>query len=169
MRSLDMSSSLRTSVDRFGLNIDVFFVGVGLVGGLATLIERARGKSSPIWGPGRWSWALVALYVILKLLASTVYPSAAHIWRWWRNGGSLYEDLRESILSVFIYRRILLPDFSWFLLALGLTSLAAPARRDLSPDAREWAGRVFAALLILTLLGLTALPLLGYQQSVAFG
>jgi hypothetical protein len=119
MTSLEMSSSLRTSIDRFGLNIDVFFVGIGLVGGLATLIERARGKSSPIWGPGRWSWAIVAFYVILKLLASTVYPLGSHVWRWPPNGGSIYEDLRASILSVFIYRRILLPDLSWSLLALA--------------------------------------------------
>src|SRR5262249_46259973 len=52
--------------------IDSFLAGVGLVGGLATFVERVRGRSPVRWGPGRWVWCLVASSLLLALLNEIV-------------------------------------------------------------------------------------------------
>ena len=52
----------------FEIGADAFFAGVGLVGGLAVLVERLRGRSPSPWGPGRRVWFLVASYLLIILI-----------------------------------------------------------------------------------------------------
>ncbi len=149
--------------------IDSFLAGMALVGGLGTLIERARGKSPAAWGPGRWAWASLAIYLVIHLLEWTAEITAQYNQAIVANPrvgigqNSLWEKILQEQRGG--YSGLLLTSIPWFLLALGLTSLAAPGRRDSSPDAREWAGRLFAASIVAVAIGFTALLLLGFKPS----
>jgi hypothetical protein len=152
-----------SAIDWFEVGIDSIFAGVGLVSGLATFVERARKSYRLPWGPGRYVWALVASYLILTFLdqiLSTIAirfnPEVAFI------QNSIATDIVQGIRGR--YGHSLFPFMTWFLLSLGLTSLAVRSPRDPAPDAREWCGRVFGVLLVSTGLGLRALLLLGIRH-----
>jgi hypothetical protein len=159
-------SAVLTGIVRLEGGIDAFFEGVALVGGLGLLVERVRRKSPRIWGPGRWIWALVASYLLLHVVDPICGTVSAHIWDVFRQT-SLIEDVLEGLR--WRYDRVLLPSVSWFLLALALTTQAARPHLGAQSDGRERAGRVFAVLLISTVLVLKALILLGFQEGTMGG
>jgi len=121
------------------------FEGFALVVGLATLIERVRGRSPSIWGPGRWALSVICIYAIF-LYISTAAAEFVALFRVRGEVNWLHEfGLSELIASNSMLVRMTVP---WFLLALGITYRVVRPARDPSPDAREWAGRVFAALVV---------------------
>jgi hypothetical protein len=154
-------------IDSFELGIDSFLAGVGLVGGLATFVERVRGRSPVRWGPGRWVWCLVASYLLLALLNEIVGTIALRFTPGIFIQDSVPTDIIRGLRGR--YGEFLPGSMTWLLLTLGLTSLADPTPRTLTPDAREWCGRVFAAVLVSTWLGLRALLLLGIRQQAMGG
>jgi hypothetical protein len=157
-----------SGIDWFEVGIDATFAGIGLVGGLATFCERARRSSRGPWGPGRWVWSLVASYFLLTLLdqilgtiAMRFAPGVVFLQK------SITTDIIDGIRGR--YGAFLFPFMTWFLLSLGLTWLAVRAPRDPAPDAREWCGRVFGALVVSTGLGLRVFELLGFRSQIMGG
>lgn len=154
-------------VDSFEIGVDSIFAGVGLVGGLATFVERVRGKSPVCWGPGRWVWSIVASYLVLTTLDKILGTMAIRF----EPGIYIQNSLSTEIIRGLRgrYFEFLLQPMTWFLTALGLTSLAGRTQRNPILDGRECGGRVFAAVLIFTGLGLRALQLLGIRSQVMGG
>ena len=154
-------------IDLIEIGIDSILAGVGLVGGLATFIERVRGRSPVPLGPGRWVWFLVASYLLLTLLNEIAGTIAIRFAPGIFIQNSVFTDIIRGLRGR--YGELLLRPMTWFLLALGLTLLADPRQRTPTPDAREWGGRVFAAVLVSTGLGLRTLLLLGIRQEAMGG
>ena len=157
-----------SSIDRFEIGIDSIFAGVGLVSGLATFVEQVRRRLRVSWGPGRWVWGVVASYLLLTLFDKALGTIAIR-----SDPGMIF--IQNPILTDILdgvrgrYGEFLFPSMTWFLLALGLTSLAVRTTRRTVCDAREWCGRVFASLLVATGLGLRALLLLGFRHQIMGG
>jgi hypothetical protein len=108
---------------------DGFLAGAALAGCIAVWVERARRRPPSPWGPGRWAWSIVGLYLLIHYgFIFARFPA----------------DLRASLL--FWYRNA--P--AYVLIAVGLTYLAASPEPRPRADGREWAGRVFAVLTVIT-------------------
>lgn len=156
-----------TQIDALEVGIDSLLAGIGLVEGLATVVERFRGKSPVPWGPGRRAWVVVAGYLLLNVLDHVLGSIAAKF------APGLF--IRDSPVDLVLqgirgrYGLFLLPAMSWFLLALGLAALAERAPRGAPPDAREWSGRAFAAVLVLAGLAFRAAELFGLRLLVMGG
>jgi hypothetical protein len=152
----------------FQVGVDAFFAGVGLVGGLGVLVERLGGRPAVPWGPGRRTWLLVASYLVLTQLDMAVGTAASRLDPGLFFQGSIVDDIFNGLRED--YGPFLLPPMAWFLLALGLTSLADAPRPARPADAKEWGGRVFAGLIVSTWLGLRILIWLGvYRGSMGGG
>jgi hypothetical protein len=112
--------------------------GIALVGLVGVAVEAARRRSPELWGMGRWTWAIAGIYAV-----------AVH-----GVGGA--KGIREHMFYlgmpwVYFYG---LPD-AWPYLGPALASAWLAARmarlpRDPKPDAREWAGRVYGTLVVVT-------------------
>ena len=152
----------------FEIGADAFFAGVGLVGGLAVLVERLRGRSPSPWGPGRRVWFLVASYLLIILIDRILGTVMSRLFMDAYFSSSISDEIVSGMRGE--YGEFLFPSMAWFLLALGLTSLTDHARRNLAADSRDWGGRLFAALLVSTWLGLRVLVLFNtYKQSMGGG
>jgi hypothetical protein len=132
-------------VRQFQLFAEPFLAGAALAGGLGTWLEAARRRSPPIWGIGRWSWSVTALTVLLYSAVESTVQMAV---RWKKFGhpdvkAALGQVQGQCILTMFY------PQTCWVLAAAWLTSRICGQPRDLAPDAREWAGRVFLALVVM--------------------
>jgi hypothetical protein len=129
---------------------DGFFAGVALAGCIAVWVERARRRPPSPWGPGRWAWSVVGLYLLLHYgftFARRMMVGTS------TNGRPLLEivagipaDVRANLL--FWYRNA--PTY--ILIAVGLTYLAASPEPRPRADGREWAGRAFAVLTVITVI-----------------
>src|SRR5579864_3342245 len=120
--------------------------GFALVVGLATFIERARGRSPLTWGPGRSATSILCIYVIYLNLAKAALVFRisllfVRVHAFWLRGTGLDKLLQGNGLMFQM-------SVPWFVLGLGITYLVVRPARDPSPDAREWAGRVFSALVV---------------------
>jgi len=140
---------------------DAILAGVALGEGLGVVVERVWGRSPSRWGPGRWVWCLAASYLVLRGLdcvGDTVSfrNSAVYV------QDSLNADLARGLRGK--YAEFLIPQFAWFLLALGLTWLVARRGDAIVNDGRELTGRVFAALTVVLMLGFKVITLYGYYQ-----
>lgn len=145
---------------------DGFLAAVALAGCLGVWIERARRRSPRPWGPGRWAWSVVGLYILLDYgfhftrkavldrermvrISATDKPSVEIL------GKILAGFHADARLHVFELFRGAPP---YILIALGLTYLAACSEPCPRADGREWAGRFFAVLVaiagIMNLFGL---------------
>jgi len=154
-------------IDAFEVGADSILAGVGLVGGLATFVERVRGKSPVPWGPGRKVWLFVASYLSLRLLDEVLGTISIRFDPGIYIQNSVSTEIVRGLRGT--YGEFLLQPMTWFILALGLTSLVDPTRRNPAADGREWGGRVFAAVLVCTGLGFRALVLLGIHPQVMGG
>src|SRR5207253_1520407 len=110
--------------------------------GLGTWAEAVRRRGAISWGPGRWVWSALALYLLL-LNAWDVAPFVARC----RSSGLPFVDAVSFPLR-YSNDKHLLKTIPWFLVALGFTRLVARPAPCSSPDARERAGLAFAALLV---------------------
>ncbi len=135
--------------------------------GLATLVEQVRRTSRVPWGPGRWAWAAVASYLLLTLVDEALGTIAIRFTPGIFIQNSVTTDILNGVRGR--YGEFWFPSMTWFLLALGLTSLAVRATHTNVCDAREWCGRGFAGLLVTTGLALRALLLLGFRHQIMGG
>ena len=153
--------------DSFEIGADSFFAGFGLVGGLATFVERVRGKSPVPWGPGRRVWFFTASYLFLTIFDKALGTIAIRFQPGIYIQNSLSTEITRGLRGR--YGEFLLQPMTWFLSALGLALLAGRTQRHPILDEREWGGRVFAAVLVTTGIGLRALVLLGIRPQVMGG
>jgi hypothetical protein len=144
-----------------------FFIGVVLVGGLATWVERLRGRSPRPWAPGRWVWSILALFILLaNLQGVTDYFAINVLARRDMPGHPFFPFLPYM---KFNHGQRFLEITPRLLLALGLTYLVAGARSSAPPDAREITGRVLAALIIALGFVVQTFRLLGYPMAYVGG
>jgi hypothetical protein len=151
-----------TFVDRLIDGTDVFFAGAAVVVGASVAVERARGTTHRAWGIGRWIWFASFAYVLLRV-AERASDTLSHRRTAIHVDNSWLSDVIVGFRGK--YSGFLLPSFAWMLLAFLICWLTAPSKAiDNARDALETSGRVFAALVILTLLAMKVLLFLGYNQ-----
>ena len=120
--------------------------GIGLVVGLGTWIEAARRRGPKPWGPGRWVWSVTAG----ALLWAAAWWVVQYAWAATRPGdrsaliGPLVEALTDLPGDEFFV------PATGFLVAVALTHRFAGVARGPAADGREWAGRIYVALLAAT-------------------
>ena len=117
-----------------------FFCGLGLMGSLGLFVERIRKLSPPVWGLGRWTWSLMIPIFLFPFLQHSV-------------GELLFGEGVKGLLGTITFEiELSLRDFPRMqlavLFAFLIASRVAGLPRDPAPDAREWAGRIYAFLLI---------------------
>jgi hypothetical protein len=117
-----------------------------VTGTVGLALETARGRRPASWGLGRWIWAIAGLSLVLDmacLLAANLVQRLAF------SGVPMSPFLvmmrgvaeRTSIHHFF-------GSIGWSFAALCATAMVARTPRDDEPDAREWAGRLFASLVV---------------------
>lgn len=122
-----------------------FLTGLALAGGVGLLVETLRGRRPTSWGIGRLIWSIAGVYMVLSTAVQLV---ALAINRSVRPGpippiGVAVQHLLERAA---IYQ--FFGDFPWAIAAVCATALIVGGPRDPEPDAREWAGRLFASLIV---------------------
>jgi hypothetical protein len=129
---------------------DPFCTGLVLVEGAALWIEAIRRRAPRVWGFGRLTWSLSFCVAVLTSLERAVWivareamettgpPPVGSILRQWQ--GWFTGEAGELVTGAGV---------PLCLAGLLITSLGARWPRDPSPDAREWAGRIFFGALLL--------------------
>jgi hypothetical protein len=127
-----------------GAIVGAALTGVALIEGLAVWFEAARRGGPPAWGFGRATWSIAGgaslFYVVFNGLREAIEDSG------WNPPLRFLRDLMLHMrfdTDYPVWR--LMP---WCLPAIYLTFRLAGWPRDLAPDGREWAGRVYAILVV---------------------
>lgn len=118
--------------------------GIGLVVGLGTWLEAARRRGPKPWGPGRWVWSVMAgflLWAAALWSASYVYVVSQPHGREYAN--DLVRNLADTDSDRFLVTS------AGILIAVVATRRLAGVVHGPTPDAREWAGRIYLAVLLL--------------------
>ncbi len=118
--------------------------GVALIEGLAVWLEAARRRGPPAWGFGRATWSIAGgasvFYIIFNGLHSALGTPG------W---SSPLPFLRELIIGTkFYYGYPVWRLMPWCLPAFYFTLRLAGWPRGSAPDGREWAGRLYAILVV---------------------
>jgi hypothetical protein len=118
--------------------------GVALVGFAGVAVEVFRKRTPKVWGVGRWIWSLSGLLILIDLGLQLSFETVLI----WRSKGRLpssdqIQRVMRGLLSSHFFSQ-----GAWFLLGVCVTAWAAGQLRDPDPDAREWTGRVFLAILV---------------------
>ena len=117
---------------------DYLSAGIALVGIVGIVVEVTRRRSPERWGLGRWTWAIAGLYIV-----------AIHVL-------GVAKGLREGMFYfglpwIYFYGlRDASPYLGPALVSAWLAARMARLPRDPTPDAREWAGRVYGGLVVVT-------------------
>jgi hypothetical protein len=117
-----------------------FFCGLGLMGSLGLYVERVRKRSPPVWGLGRWTWSMMLPILLFPVLRHCVVEPLF---------GEGLKGLLATISFVIEeavrdYPRMQLAVLFAFVIASRVAGLpCGPAL-----DAREWAGRAYAFLVV---------------------
>jgi hypothetical protein len=131
----------------FTHHADAICAGVVLVEGACLWVEFFRGRSPTTWGFGRLAWSVAFLVRILKVLEITL-SNLAIVLRGGRKPASVFAALESSWDEALHYINLLSPMVVLSLSGLWITLLAAGRASDSTPDAREWSGRLFFAVLL---------------------
>ena len=119
--------------------------GIAFVEFAGLLIESARRKGPPHWGVGRCVWAVVGI--------STLLGNA-----WYGLWEILHRRVSEGsfpkvswCLGCLVDRPwVYVEDIAWVPVGLFIAVWLGRWRGDLRPDDREWAGRCFGVMMILS-------------------
>ncbi len=115
---------------------DYLSAGIALVGLVGIVVEVVRRRSPERWGLGRWTWAIAGLYIVaihVLGVAKGVRDSMFYLGMPW----IYFYGLRQAW-----------PYLGPALVSAWLAARMARLPRDRKPDAREWAGRVYGALVV---------------------
>jgi hypothetical protein len=132
--------------------IEPALAAITMVEGVILLVERLRRKGPAVWGLGRWTWSVAALYIPLYLGFQTLVA----IVQGGRRGARLpaSRDLANiAMRSADLFRS----RFVWALVAGWIAIKLSRWPIGSEADAREWSGRLFATLLVVWALGLGVL------------
>lgn len=116
-----------------------FTNGIGLV------LETIRGRRPVSWGLGRWIWSIAVLFLAFSLAGQSFVAVTQYLRVFPRSRGFVY------VFGHVFEWLVVHPFFggsAWAIAAVCATSMLAGSPRDPKPDAREWAGRVFASLAV---------------------
>jgi hypothetical protein len=127
--------------------VDGFVGGVALSGCVGVWIERARRRSPLPWGPGRWAWSVVGLYLALHYGFTFAYR-AINSYRANTSLARIVDGIPTDVRASLLFWLRNAPPF--LLIALGITYLGAIPKPIPTPDSREWAGRILAALIVVS-------------------
>ncbi len=119
--------------------------GLALAGGGGLVVETIRGRRPATWGLGRWIWSIAGVFAALSVasqLAALALNRAVRKDRLPPLGGAVQGVLERTAIYQFF------GGFGWAIAAVCATAMLARIPRDPEPDAREWAGRLFASLAI---------------------
>jgi hypothetical protein len=125
---------------RLGYLVEPFLTGLALVGGLGVALEALRRRSPRGWGWGRWAWSVAGLYLAFEAAATAAQRAAR----------PLLGRGKMPSRAEFAHAVLLSWDFAFtktvglLLVALWASARLTRRRDEETPDAREWAGRVFA-------------------------
>lgn len=119
--------------------------GLAIVGGLGLAIEAGRGRAPSSWGLGRWVWSIAGLSLLLAVSAKMASIVANRLVA----RGSVRLEWAEvpdllGLSAMFLFDG----GFAWAIAAVCVTAMFTGVLRDPEADAREWAGRLFASLVV---------------------
>ena len=121
-----------------------FLAGIALVMGPRLWLEASRDYEHRVWGVGRWTWSLSATAIVLHV-AWMAIAAPSTIYR--REHRMITQ---HELGSTFVASAVWPMDvFPGLLIAFLITARIARWPRDPAPDFREWAGLVFAGLLVI--------------------
>src|SRR6516165_6019651 len=136
-----------------------FLTGFVLVEVICLYMEAAWRRSPAIWGTGRLTWALLGTTSLLLWLSYAVNDLMTS-YRGWIDPVWI-TDFTGNI--VFHSHLPLLHDLAWLPLAIWLTSRLAGWRPSPMIDGREWAGRAFGVLLVVSRIAVETIKLSAFQ------
>jgi hypothetical protein len=137
-----------------------FLTGVALIGCLGVWTEFATRRSPQPWGPGRWAWSIVGLHVISRFVFSLI-DLAAWSYRSISSGRSISAMTYAYQIRMELCFRFL-DSVPFMLIALGVTCLVVMRGESSIPDAREWSGRGFATLIVVSTIVFSLAGAVGY-------
>lgn len=126
--------------------ISPFLCGVAIVGAVVNVIELAKRGPASEWGLGRWTLSACGVGVVLWVACCAVISVGSIV----KNTGAWPEisylplSLGSGLSSVWSNTA------TWWLVALAASWLVAPRVSITSADGREWIGRVFLIVTVLT-------------------
>jgi hypothetical protein len=118
--------------------------GLALVGCAGLAVELARKRSPKIWGLGRWVWAVSGGLILMELAVQLGFESILL----WKRGGYTALSSQLSRLARGLLSSHFFSQGAWFLLCICVIAWLAGQLKDPGPDAREWSGRAFLAILV---------------------
>jgi hypothetical protein len=118
-----------------------FITGVVIVEAIGLWIEKARRRGPKPWGIGRLTWSTLGIVCLFQWSWDT-------IWYVLRQYGDVMAS-QESVWKLFRVTAGGSHTLAWIPLALIITTRLAGLPRDLRPDAREWAGRLFGSFILI--------------------
>ncbi len=139
------SLDVRRSSDWVRLLGGSILTGMALAGGVGLAVETVRGRRPASWGLGRWIWSIATMFMVFFVASSLAG---------WRSIDSSARTgcPRSAWRSRAYFERIAIHQFfgafAWTIAAVCTTAMLARSPRDPEPDAREWAGRLFASVAV---------------------
>jgi hypothetical protein len=135
-------------MDRALRDYPAFLTGVVAVEGLIVAVSAVR-RTASTQGIGRWAWLATWLYLLLRTILALAWAGRTLV-AGWRSGSIdgqvVAMDVATGLLSAWLFG--LSGAFAVSLLAALLAARLARWPDRSPPDAREWSGRVFLAILI---------------------
>ena len=123
-----------------------FFAGAAIAGFLGLLIEVASRRSPRPWGLGRWAWSVVGLFLLSRHALNTIDVAKLYWSRGYTMASFVEQLLPEARVNLCVW---LLDTAPYILIAVGATRLVSGPNAA-HGDGREWAGRIFAVLIVVT-------------------
>jgi hypothetical protein len=136
-----------------------FYAGAAVVGCAGVWAEFALRRGPRPWGPGRGAWSFVGLYLLLRFAFGVANDAIRHR-RFGTPLGELVAHLPSELRVNFSFW--LLNAMPYVLLAILLTRAGGGRQPGPAADAREWSGRIFAALIVVSGIALNVAVALGY-------
>ncbi|HEY2159318.1 MAG TPA: hypothetical protein VGH33_27070 [Isosphaeraceae bacterium] len=117
--------------------------GLALSGSAGLIVETIRGRRPSTWGLGRWIWSIAGLFMVFCGVQESVEVVVSLA-----RGQTSLRVIGAGPLLLRIAIHQFFGGFAWAIAAVCATAMIARTPRDPEPDAREWAGRLFASLAV---------------------
>ncbi len=119
--------------------------GIAVVECTGLLIESVRHRGPPHWGIGRRVWAVVGISTLLGNAWSGLWDILAC-----RVSEGSFPTVSRCMSDLVDHLFVYVEQLAWVPLGLCIAAWLGRWTRDPRPDGREWAGRVFGVVMILS-------------------
>lgn len=137
--------------------------GLAIAGGVGLAVEAIRGRKPSSWGLGRWIWSIAGLTLLVNVAADGF--SFGVEWLSWKAGAHRPPvSMAPSAMGIRFFHWPMYHFFDQFGLAIAAVCTTAMITRqphDPAPDARDWAGRLFASLAVALTIAVSLLHAMG--------